>query len=132
MNIMEQLKGNPTLLYGIAGVFAGNLLGGTKKSRTSQAVVYGALGAAIGWFVNKGNQQQRQAEISKVIAIESAPNRSQGSRRRRRRNGWIRRRVLWQSWTPSQGYPRLPPRPPDALSKPAGTVAAATATAGLQ
>jgi hypothetical protein len=72
MNIMEQLKANPVLLYGIAGVFAGNLLGGTKKSRTGQAVVYGALGAAIGWFVNKGNQQQQQAEISKVIAIESA------------------------------------------------------------
>ena len=79
MNIMEQLKRNPVLLYGIAGVFAGNLLGGSKKSRASQAVVYGSLGAAIGWFVNKGNQQQQKADISKVIAIESAATAEQAA-----------------------------------------------------
>jgi hypothetical protein len=72
MNILENIHKNPTVLYGIAGLFAGNLLGGSQKERTSQAVLYGALGAAIGWFVTKGNEQKARAQVSTVVAIESA------------------------------------------------------------
>ena len=45
MNIIENIYKNPVVLYGVAGLFAGNLLGGSQKERTSQAVLYGALGA---------------------------------------------------------------------------------------
>ena len=72
MNIIENIYKNPVVLYGVAGLFAGNLLGGSQKERTSQAVLYGALGAAVGWFVTKGNEQKQRAQINKVIAIESA------------------------------------------------------------
>jgi hypothetical protein len=88
MNVFEQLQRNPVMLYGAAGLLAGNLLGGSQKARTGQAVLYGALGAAVGWFVSKGREQASSAEAIEAVALDEAQIADKAALVANELNGW--------------------------------------------
>tara|TARA_R110000824_G_scaffold45842_3_gene132352 strand:+ start:286 stop:693 length:408 start_codon:yes stop_codon:yes gene_type:complete len=88
MNVFEKLQQNPVMLYGAAGLLAGNLLGGSQKERTGQAVLYGALGAAVGWFVTKGREQASSAEVSEAEAMNEAQIADKAAMVANALNGW--------------------------------------------
>ena len=72
MTVFEQLTKNPVFSFAALGALAGSMLGGSRKAQANQAVLYGSLGAAAGYFFDKSKKERAKAQAQAVMAQQKA------------------------------------------------------------